>query len=64
MYVYASSVQFTFAGLHAFRPTVMEFFVANSSTILEPSTAGSATTDYAGFLERATLGALYRFSDR
>ena len=35
----------TFAGLHAFNPVVVNFFVANTSKILVPSTDRSATTD-------------------
>ena len=36
----------TFAGLHAFRPPVINTFAANSSAVLEPSTARGATTDF------------------
>ena len=44
----------TFAGIHAFKPPVVNISVAGSSTVLVPSTAGSAATDSAGFLELAT----------
>ena len=37
----------TFAGLHAFRPPVINIVAAKSSAVLEPSTARSATTDSA-----------------
>ena len=47
----------TFAGLQPFKPLVLHISVASSSAVLVPSTAGCATTDSAGFLERATLGA-------
>ena len=40
-------LELTFAGLHAFRPHVNNIFAAASSTLLEPSTARSATTDSA-----------------
>ena len=53
----------TCAGLHALRPFVINFSVARSSTILEPSTTGSATTYSAGFLERAALWARHSVSD-
>jgi len=52
-----------FAGLHAFRPPVINISVAESSAVLEPSTPRSATTDSAGFLERATLWARNLISD-
>ena len=52
MYLHAVNIELTFAGLHALRPPVISVSVP---TILIPSTARSATTDSAGFLERATL---------
>ena len=62
--IYVSS-ELTFAGLHALRPLVHSVSVAGTSpTVLKPSTARSATTDSAGFLERAALGARYRFRER
>ena len=36
---------------------MIEVCVAGISTVLEPSTAISATTEFAGFLDAATLGA-------
>ena len=51
------SLGLTFAGLHAFRPPVINLVAAKRSAVLEPSTARSATTDSAGFLERAAFGA-------
>ena len=56
-------LELTFAGLHAFRPRVINISVANSSTVLEPTAARSATTDSAGFMERAALWACYLLSD-
>ena len=49
------SLELTFAGLHALRPTVINVSVAGTSAVLVPSTAGSATTGSAGFLEGAAL---------
>jgi len=43
-----------FAYRHALEPPVISVSVAGTSTILIPSTARSATTGSAGFLERAT----------
>ena len=40
-------LELTFAGLHAFRPLVINMSAAKSSAVLEPSTARSATTDSA-----------------
>ena len=54
--IYFSS-ELTFAGLHALRPLVHSISVAGTSTILIPSTARSATTDSAGFLEGSAFGA-------
>ena len=51
------NLELTFAGLHALKPLVIHIFVAGSPTPPKPSTARSATTDSAGFLERATLWA-------
>ena len=53
----------TFACLDALKPPVISVFVAGTSTVLIPSTARSATTDCAGFLERAAFGTRRRFSD-
>ena len=49
-----SKIEPTFAGLHTLRPHVISLPVAGSSTVLKPSTARSATTDSAGFLELTT----------
>ena len=60
----AVSLELTFAGLHALKPAVISVPVASTSAVLKPSTARSATTLSAGFLERATLSARHRISDR
>ena len=52
----SSKYELTFACLYALEPRVIELGVAGISTFLEPSTAGSATTQLAGFLVSATLG--------
>ena len=49
------ALELTFAGLRTFWPLVINIFVANSSTVLEPSTTRSATTDSAWFPECSTL---------
>ena len=46
----------TFAGLNALDPCMIEVCVAGISAVLEPSTAASATTAFAGFLDSAALG--------
>ena len=51
------SSQLTFAGMKAFKPRVIEVGVAFISTLLEPSTATSATTEFAGSLDGAALEA-------
>ena len=51
------SVTLTFADMQPFDPRVLDICVAATSTHLKPSATGSATTDSAGFHERATLGA-------
>ena len=63
MHIRVISLELTFAGLHALRPHVINVSVAGTSAVLEPRTARSATTDSAGFLERAALWARYRISD-
>ena len=63
-YVHAISLELTFASLHALKPAVINVYVSVTSAVLEPSTARSATTDSAGFLERAALWARHRMSDR
>ena len=50
-------MELTFAGLHAFRPSVLNVAAAKSSAVFEPSTTRSATTDSTGLMERATLWA-------
>ena len=64
MYLYAVSLELTFAGRHALKPLVINIVVEGTSTVLKPSTTRSATTLSAGFLERATFGAPHRFTDR
>ena len=62
MYAHTTRLALTFADLHALKPAVINVSVANTSTVLKPSTARSATTDFAGFLERAALWARHRIS--
>ena len=52
----SDSKKLTFAGLNALNPCVIEVCVAGISAVLEPSTAASATTEFAGFLDAAALG--------
>ena len=40
-------LELTFAGLHTFRPTVINIFIAKCSTVLEPSATRSTATDSA-----------------
>ena len=49
-------MELTFACLHAIGPSVINILAAEASTVLEPSTAASATTEFAGFLDTAALG--------
>ena len=58
------SLERTFAGRHALKPLVINVSVAGTSTVIIPSTARSAATDPAGFLERTTFEAHLRFRDR
>ena len=53
----------TFASLDALKPVVINISLADTSTVLIPSTARSATTDSAGFLERAALWARHHVRD-
>ena len=53
-YLHGFSLALTFACLDAFKPPVTSVSVARTAVFI-PSTARSATTDSAGFLERATL---------
>ena len=55
MHLHAIGPRLTYTGIHALRPTVINISVADSSAVLEPSAARSATTGSAGFLERAAL---------
>ena len=64
IYLHVIKLELTLAGLYAFKPPVINIFVAGSSTVLEPSTARSAATDSAGFLERAALRTRHSMSDR
>ena len=57
------SLELTFAGLQALRPPVISVSVAGTSAFLEPSTARSATTVSAGFLECAALRARHHSSN-
>ena len=52
LYLHAISLELTFASFDALNPPVINVPVVDTSTILEPGTARSATTDSAGFLER------------
>ena len=47
----------TIAGLDALNPGMIEVCVAEIPALLEPGTATSATTECAGFLHDAALGA-------
>ena len=58
------SLELTLASLHAIKPPVTNVSVAGTSAVLKPSTARSAATDSAGFLEGAALWARHRISDR
>ena len=64
MHTHAIRLGLTFAGLHALKPPVINVSVAGTSAVLEPSTARSATTDSAGFPERAALWAHHRANNR
>ena len=55
------SLELTFAGRYSLKPLVVNKFVVGTSTVLKPSTAGSATTGSARFLERAAFGARLRY---
>ena len=62
LYLHVISLELTFASLDALKPAVVNVPVAGTSTTLKPSTARSATTASAGFLERAALWARRRTS--
>ena len=59
-----SYVALTLAGLHALKPPMLHVSILSASAVLVPSTAGSATTDSAGFLERAACWARHLISNR
>ena len=63
-FCHAITWELTFAGLHAFRPPVINIAGAKLSAVLEPSTARSATADSARFPECSTPWARQRVSDR
>ena len=48
-----------FACPNALDPCMIEVCVAGISAVLEPSTAASATTEFAGFLDNAALGTYF-----
>ena len=54
---YAVILELTFAGRHTLKPLVVNIFVTGTATVPKPSTARSATTISAGFLESAAFGA-------
>ena len=60
----SDGARLTVTGLRALKPTVLDVSVISTSTVIEPSTARSATTGSAGFLERAALWAHARTRDR
>ena len=62
--MYVISLERTFASRRAVGPTVTNFPVTDTSTILKPSAARSATTDSAGFLERAASWTCHRIGNR
>ena len=64
MYIFTISLELTFASLNALKPPVSNVGIAGTSAVLEPRTARSATTDSAGFLERAALQTRHRIRDR
>ena len=64
LHVININIELTFACLQALRPTVINVQVADTSTVLKPSTTRSAATVSAGFPERAAFGARHRFSER
>ena len=64
MQLHFTGLELTFACLHAFRPPVMKIVDTKPSAGLVPSTAGSATTDSAGFPKGTTLWTPDRISNR
>ena len=61
IYLHAIKVELTFAGPYTLRPPVIHVSIAGTSAVLKPSTARSAATSSAGFLEHAALCAHHRF---
>ena len=61
---YTISFELTFAGRHALNPLMISTFVADTSTVLKPSTTRSAATLSAGFLKRAAFGTRHRVRHR
>ena len=55
LYLHGVGLELTCACFHTLGPCVTSDSVARTSTALVPRTAGSATTDLAGFLEGAAL---------
>ena len=55
VHLHSVSDRLTCTGLHALEPCMLKVSVARTSAALEPRTAGSATTDLAGFLEGAAI---------
>ena len=52
--LHVASLELTFTGPQALNPPMLNVFIADTSALFVPSTARSAATDFAGFLERAT----------
>ena len=63
MHLRGVSIELTCTGLCTRRPCVISVSVVITSAVLEPRTAGSATTDLAGFLEGAALEARHHTDD-
>ena len=57
MHVLTLCKPWAFAGLNSFIPRVLKLRVTFIATVLEPSTATSTTTAFAGSLDINTLGA-------
>ena len=53
--MYHTRHELTFAGLDAVEPRMIEFCIARVSTLVKPSTSGTATTELA-VAESTTLG--------
>ena len=58
------NIRLTFADRHALKPTVISVSVVDTSTVVIPSAARSATTGSAGFLELGALWACHRTRNR